>query len=614
MNMDFKNARIAIIYVYYEREGETKNQSNLSFFIKYGLDLEKSRWTNLNITTLFVIDKQTEVIIPNDDTIFILKSNITNSGFSDFEGWLNGIHFFEDKYNQPFYDSFDYLCLINASTSGPFLEENINSHWLYPFYDKMKRDDSFICSPYANRHYGYVPSQNKPILSCHFSLIKINKDVIKTLINNGVLSKKQNKEDAIVTGECRLSLMFQKVSCLYYDDLDKYLNNYDREEFHHKNNYKLKNTIFIKNIWRTGNNEYASLPVLYKFCKRFIHNKMKMTDIFNDAENMLIDYSLISNKDITSAFWNDKKEYYHKYGYAEETIIFPQNPYSSNLIFPTNIDIKTKNYAIYAHYDENNIIADYVIQGIKTLILCGYDILFYTASPQINNIDFSAFPVIINFIRNAGVGTDFTIWKKGLEKIKRENMVCDWILMLNDSILFPIHGVENCLNTIQEMRSTSDFWGHWDSNEVSWHIVSSVFEIKYQLIDDVLRLFPSDNYIKLDFWDFVCRFEIPFAQNLINMGHKYNVVVKDSELDYERPKQCSAHNPYVLSKWIRNKKSFAIKWKYAISYLNDTSISKEFNFLTRFLYYGHKGILSKGELTNQRYPRASTWNTLQSDL
>jgi hypothetical protein len=70
--MDLNNSKIAIIYVYYERKNETKNQSNLSFFIKYGLDLEKKRWANLNITTLFVIDKQTEVIIPNDESIFIL--------------------------------------------------------------------------------------------------------------------------------------------------------------------------------------------------------------------------------------------------------------------------------------------------------------------------------------------------------------------------------------------------------------------------------------------------------------------------------------------------------------------------------------------------------------
>ena len=87
---DIRNARIGIIYVYYERKNEQKNQTNLSFFIKYGLD--NNMWCKMNISTLFVINgHQCEVLIPTKPDIYVLKED----NCSDWEGWYNGIKYFE---------------------------------------------------------------------------------------------------------------------------------------------------------------------------------------------------------------------------------------------------------------------------------------------------------------------------------------------------------------------------------------------------------------------------------------------------------------------------------------------------------------------------------------
>ena len=65
-----KPPKVCIIYVYYERKNEQKNQTNLSFFIKYGLD--KSRWRNMDITTLIIINgHQCEVLIPERKNILL---------------------------------------------------------------------------------------------------------------------------------------------------------------------------------------------------------------------------------------------------------------------------------------------------------------------------------------------------------------------------------------------------------------------------------------------------------------------------------------------------------------------------------------------------------------
>ena len=49
-------------------------------------------------------------------------------------------------------------------------------------------------------------------------------------------------------------------------------------------------------------------------------------------------------------------------------------------------------------------------------------------------------------------------------------------MLLNDSILFPINGLENFKNTIVNMRKNCNFWGHWESNELKYHSISSINE------------------------------------------------------------------------------------------------------------------------------------------
>ena len=327
LNVNIK--KVLIIYVYYERQNETKNQTNLSFFIKYGLNNSLWKVNKYDITTLFVINNnQCEVLIPHDEKINVLKQE----NCTDWEGWYNGIKFIENKYREKIYNKFDYLCLINCSCFGPIFENNINKHWLDPFIDKLNEEKSVICSPCKNLlpedDLGGPGYRIVPI----FSLIKIDKNIINLLINkqiysfnnnkkdgwyNTVLGKKKDKIDAVLTGEYGLSKILlknnYKISSLITG------NSYSRIDFYNKNNINdLKNTIFIKNVWRWEGN-YASQPVLYKYCIDFLNLKMKYKNEFNEYENkiynfnsienvndkMIISYNLPINKG-PSTYWNSK--------------------------------------------------------------------------------------------------------------------------------------------------------------------------------------------------------------------------------------------------------------------------------------------------------------------
>jgi hypothetical protein len=601
--IDIKQSKICIIYVYYERNNEQKNQTNLSFFIKYALN--KNNWLNLNITCLFVINgHQCEVVIPTESNIHVLKED----NCSDYEGWYNGIKYFEKLNNCEIWQQFDYLCLINASSCGPFIDEDINNHWLIPFYEKMVKDNAMICTPcinYLNKDDAGGPGNRVvPI----FSLIKINNNIINLLINtkiinisensnntnyplynNTIIGKKYDKIDAVLTGEYALSRIFllnnYNITCLYYENLNE-INSDKRIDFYNENNEKLKKTIFIKNNWRWENN-YASLPVLYDYCINYINNKLKINNFYKQLDYKK-DYSklLVSNDGInyndSSKNWNSKEEYYNIYGYSEENIIFP-------------IYTKNNNCVLYAHYDSDNIIKDYVILSINALIILGYDIIFYTASSSINNIDITTLPFTINFYKNEFVGTDWKIWLHSLQNIKNTQKEYEWILLINDSLLFPINGINNFKNTIQTMRNRSDFWGHWDSNEVSWHIIGTPIEFKYALLNDVINFISTSIQECKENFDYISNVETKFSLYLVSKGYKYAVVIPENTLVYTNLHNCPSHNPYIIQQWINNPNSFAIKWKYSISYLDNKNVSPEFNYLTRFLYYGPYGTISSGE-------------------
>jgi len=557
---DLSKSKILIIYVYYQRKNEQKNQTNLAFFLKYGLD--NTKWKNLDITTVLVIDKECEVTIPKN--IHVIYSN--SLYYSDYEGWYDGIEYIDKQYSV---ETYDYLCLMNCSTFGPVMEEDKESHWLYPFYDKMVKTYSIACSPYMN-NFNYIDS---PLtLSCHFTMFKMTKELIPLLVKNNVIGKKVNKLDAIQSGEEGLSatLLNNKfnICSLFYDN--ERLVDFERREFEHSTNIeKLTKTIFIKNIWRIGNYQYASRPVLYHFCNEFLKQKLNIKEFKLNTNE--IDFSLMTID----------TNYYYQYVYAEELIVFP---IKGTLI--------KKSCVIYAHYDKNNQLADYVIKGLKTLIYLGYDILFFTTSSSLN-IDLSILPFKVHFIKNEGMGTDYKILLLALKYIKRTNLNFDWIMFMNCSLLFPIHGILNFLNTVLTTRKNCDFWGHWESHEVSWHLVGVPFEFKSSMIKYIIIFL--DTTIPICNFNFVNNIETKISLFLKNLGFTYNVVIPLSNLGNVEGLCCPTHNPNILSTWIHDPKSFAVKWKYVISYL-DSDVSCYLNDLTKFLYYGeNNSIISKGE-------------------
>lgn len=633
MTLLVEKYKFLVIYVYYEIPDHQKNQTNLSFFIRHGLD--KKRWKNIDMECLFIINGHVcEVIIPNEDFFFILKED----NCTDWEGYLNGINFIKNKFNISCPSQrYDFIFFMNCSIIGPTIPSNKEYHWLEPYLNKIINEKSVICGNIVHNLPETDLGGPGIVISCYNFLLKINNEIIKILTTelisnknekssvkfpveyNTVFGPKKSKTDAILTGEFGLSRILLKnkysLSSLFFEPYNyqkginkttniNYIDRYGGRLMEYPDdleniNLPVLDMIFYKNIWRWENTR-ASLPVEYDQCIdllnsycNFVIPSMGRKNIYQDKEEIIeyeINYPLLacSDKGITTADpkcdWNNKKEFYNIHGYAEEIMTFPY-------IIENN-----KALAIYHHYDSDNIIRDYVIQGIKCLMLSGYDIIFYTSSSTINNI--TSFPFKINFYPNHGAGTDFICYYDVLSSnIEEFKSKYEWIFLTNDSVAFPICSIDNFKRIIQEQRIRSDFWGHWSSRDLQRHLIGTLIEFSKKTLDFLLsflksKLLNASGQIDLtkDKKYFIRQIEVKILDHLCNNGFIVSAAIPYEKFSYIGHK--TPVFPKNIYKWINDSNAFAIKWKYMCNYINLNHINNPYlNYLLRYIHFGPNGLI-----------------------
>jgi len=588
--------KFLVIYVYYEINGFKKNQTNLSYFIKHGVN--KNNWMKINVDYLFVINgHQCEILIPNEPNIKVLRED----NCMDFEGWYNGIKYLENIYNDKICNLYDNIFFINCSVLGPLISSDKNNHWILPYYDKLINENSVICSNiitslpesdaggpgFRCSSYCFLLKSTDNIMSLLTNNQITNKHETSTskikIYTNTVFGKKIDKIDCILTGEYGLSRLLlknkYKISCLIYDQENyknvKLNNNLHQDRYlsYDGKNLPIDNVIFYKNIWRDGNNR-ISLPVNYDKCKKILYEN---SNFKNSIIKYEIDYDNLPIQ-CNNLNWNSKKEFYELYGYTEEIVTFPIQKNCNTSV------------AIYHHFDVDNIIKEYVLDGLRCLILSGYDIYFCTSCDTINNIDL---PFKIHYYKNYGAGTDLITYKNVIkDNIKMFKLKYKYLFITNDSVIFPINGVKHFNDVVNKQRNGTDFWGHWSSPEIQHHLIGILLEFKIDLLDTLLDFLTSKldgiDFNKIEKIYYVKEIEVKILQHLLNAGFIHSTVLPYEKFNYYD--HITPNYPHNIYQWINDENTFAIKWKYNCNYLNlDFINNKYLNHILRYLHFGPHG-------------------------
>ena len=608
---DWSQHRICIIYPYYEKPNSTKNQDNLAYFLKFGMN--KRVWRKMNIKLLLMINGyQCEVDIPKQDNIIVWRKGYSNEEDGrDIGSFRKGIEYMENKYNKAFYDKFDYLFVLNSSATGPIADPKPDYHWLDPFIEKMEIENSVICSPVINFLRNTDAGGPGPRCQTYCSLIKMTQDVYTSLLftpvsrspkntinfscagllptHATVLSVHKTTADVILFGEYGLTrvLLDQgfNISCLVYDNIDyhdpttwnSFSDRIDRMEDYHPSFFD--KAIFIKNNWIVGGVQDAyrdSLPVLFEGTVAKLYKSMGWIDCFSYySKNIEYEYNFDhfpitgryrvggNQNDSDSALfakWSSREEYFHLFGDAEGMIKFPK-------IQPNN-----KSVVIYTHIDRDNTVRDYVIQALRSLMVLGFDIFFNTTCQQIKNVTLPFEITTHTFKANTPINECHAIMF-GKCFINKKFAKYNHILHIDSSYILPIHGIENMEKSLMMARETSDFWMLYDTRGIVYHntciefskkcipFVKSFF-IKY--FDNEQKEFPP-NFSKI--------IEVDLPQLLIRNGLTFHGL-------REYPNLTNLHSLF------RSNECFAVQIPYIkkhVSHNKEMIRNPLLRFLVRYL-------------------------------
>jgi lipopolysaccharide biosynthesis protein len=128
----------------------------------------------------------------------------------------------------------------------------------------------------------------------------------------------------------------------------------------------------------------------------------------------------------------------------------------------------SNDHAVYAHYDSEGVIHDYVVEQLRQLAIAGFRVTFVTNSRRMSEEAISTVrPFCREMIWRRSVGYDFGAYKDGIAALG-DLSACDRLLLMNDSIYGPLMPLREVLNAANP--AACDFWGITDSWERHYHV------------------------------------------------------------------------------------------------------------------------------------------------
>ena len=190
-----------------------------------------------------------------------------------------------------------------------------------------------------------------------------------------------------------------------------------------------------------------------------------------------------------------------------------------------------KRAVIFAHYDKDNIIDDYVIYYLNALKKIASDIVFVSCNPVENKQVLDG--IVTKIIDEPHKEYDFGSYKRGYLYLKNQLNEYDELVFANDSCFGPFYPLENIFNAMD--KKDCDFWGI-TKNNFGYKKDKSLFMTKRPHIQSyfiVLKkeVFLSeifDKYINSiqkeeDKKQIISKYEIGLTELLVQNGFKYKV-------------------------------------------------------------------------------------------
>ncbi len=203
---------------------------------------------------------------------------------------------------------------------------------------------------------------------------------------------------------------------------------------------------------------------------------------------------------------------------------------------------------IFAHYDKDNIVDDYVYYYLRELITVTQKLLFITVS-NISKADIAKLETLnIEVIKRKNIGYDFYSYKIGIERL--DLSFYDELIICNDSTFGPIVSMKNIFDKMHDEEC--DFWGITDSEEIDYHLQSYFIVFRKPILQSVIFIdFWNKLKILDDKHEIIKRYEVGISQILLKKNYNSQVYTKYPTNEYNNVTKLLKRlweNPYKIFK------------------------------------------------------------------
>ena len=186
-----------------------------------------------------------------------------------------------------------------------------------------------------------------------------------------------------------------------------------------------------------------------------------------------------------------------------------------------------KTLAVFAHYDYDNEVKEYVIYYLTQLKLICDEIIFVSTSELKEKECSQISSICSEIITRGNKGHDFYSYKVGLDYIG-DLSPYEQVILCNDSCIGPLFDLEAYFNNMNELDV--DFWGVSACARPFLHIQSYFLVFNRTVINSI---------VFKDFWqqvnvlnnkdEIVMNYEVGLSQKLLNADFQWSTIVPHKE-------------------------------------------------------------------------------------
>jgi lipopolysaccharide biosynthesis protein len=176
-----------------------------------------------------------------------------------------------------------------------------------------------------------------------------------------------------------------------------------------------------------------------------------------------------------------------------------------------------KRLCVFAHFDKDNIVDEYVLFYLRDIRKVAERIVFVSTSSLTSETISRLNNICDSVIIRKNEGYDFASWQTALKSETLKDF--DELILCNDSVYGPLFSLEQAFS---EMKGKScDFWGMTSSHDIAYHVQSYFLVFRKNILaSSVFQKFWESTNIPQSKAQVIKLCEIGLSQTLLNAGFK----------------------------------------------------------------------------------------------